>query len=55
MVEVDNQLKKHIYITVDNKYLKGEYKVTLGFGNCVTLALIQYIFDTYSRFNLGDK
>ena len=55
MAEVDNKLKNQIYITVEDKYLKVTEQGTLGFGNCTTLAVIQYIFYTCSRFTSGDK
>ena len=52
MVEVKNQLKKHIDLTVEDKYLKGANKLTLGFGNGTTLAVLQYIYNMCLWCNL---
>ena len=49
MVEVKN------YVLVDDNYLKGLKQVTLGFGNCTTIAVLQYLFNKFGRATLGEK
>ena len=55
MVEFNNQLNNHIELAVDNEYLKGVKKGTLGFGNHTTLAVLQYLFNKFVWVTLGDK
>ena len=55
MEGVNNQPKKQIYLTVDNKYLEEVNQGTLGFGNHSTLEVLRYLFNMFGWTNLGDK
>ena len=55
MVEVDIHLNNHIYLAVYDKKLKWLKQVTLGLRNFTTLAVLQYLFNTFIRVTLGHK
>ena len=55
MMEVNNQIKKKIYFTVDNTYLKGLNQGTLRLSNRATLAVLQYLFNAFGQVSVGDK
>ena len=55
MVEADNHLNKHTDLAVVDKQLNGVNQGTLGFGNCTTLAVIQYLFNMFGQATLKDK
>ena len=51
MGEIDNQIKKQIYLKVDKTYLKGVNKRTLGFSKRTTITVIQHLFNMFVQAN----